>query len=291
MVFFIVFLFLLLFAGIVGYSWYRLHKAIHIHATGGDKIPSDFDMSYDTVSFTTKDGIAISGWYIPAKNPKAIVILSHGRVLRNSGKSLMLPLAKDLHANNYSILLFDMRGTGESKGNSIDFGSKQWQDVVSAYRYVESLTVGQKVKIGFLGISQGGVASIIAAGKEKIGDFIIAVTPFATHSSLFAYQVAKEKVFPKFLFRWALQVAANIELGLGYELYNARNFISQIKSPIFLISGKKDQVVNPKDPWVLYESAHNPKDYWEASTGHDVYGEKKEECIDKILHFLSVYAN
>lgn len=291
MLFFALFIFFSLFAGVVGYSWYRLHKAIHLRATGGDKKPSDFNLPHTAISFTTQDGIALSGWYIPAKNPKALIILCHGRSLRNSGKSMMLPLAQDIYTNNYSTFLFDMRATGDSKGNSIDFGSKQWQDVAAAYTYASSLIEDKKMKIGFLGISQGAVVSIIASGKEKIGDFLIGVTPFASHSSLFAYQIQMEKVFPKFLFRWALQLAANIELGFGYELYNALRFIPNIKAPIFLISGKKDTTVNPKDPWILYEAANKPKEFWEADTGHDVFGEKKEEFMDKILHFLSTYVN
>src|SRR5678815_5725640 len=102
MLLFALFLFFILFAGIVGYTWYRLHKSMHLHVSGGKEIPTDYALPYDSLSFTSKDGIALSGWYIAATNPKAIIILVHGRALKNSGKSLMLPLAKDLYSNGYS---------------------------------------------------------------------------------------------------------------------------------------------------------------------------------------------
>jgi len=291
MLYFALFLLFVLFSSIVGYTWYRLRKSMRLHAAAGDKKPTDYDLPYEEASFTSTDGVSLAGWYIAAKNPKALVILVHGRALKNSGKSMMLPLAKDLYDNGYSTFLFDLRSTGESKGNVIDFGSRQWQDVVATYQYATSLLKDKKIKIGFLGISQGGVVSLIAAGKEHIGDFVIASTPFATHGSLFAHQVDKENVFPKFIFRIALQLAANIELGWGYELYNAKRFVPHIKVPTLFISAKKDSVVNPQDAWVLYGKANKPKEYWEAPTGHDVYGEKREEFMDKILHFLSVYVN
>lgn len=296
MLFFALFLLIVFLLSIVGYTWYRLHKSMHLHATAGDKKPADYGLAYDSMTFTARDDVSLSGWYIPVKNPKAVIILVHGRALRNSGKSMMLPIAADLYKHGYATFLFDMRSTGESKGEVIDFGSKQWQDAAAAYTYakslLEDLPAGRQVKalkIGFLGISQGATASLIAAGKEHVGDFVIAITPFATHASLFAYQVQKENVFPKFLFRWALQIAANIELGLGYELYNALHFVPLIKAATFFVSAKQDSVVNPKDAWTLYESAQKPKEFWEAESGHDVYGEKKEEFMDKILHFLSVY--
>ena len=261
---------------------------MHMVTTTGTKTPNDYNMSFEDVSFTSQDFVQLSGWYISVKNPKAIVVLVHGRAIKNGGKSMMLPIASHLYKNNYATLLFDMRGYGKSKGSIVGFGSKEWQDVVAAYTYAKSLQE-KKIRIGFLGISLGATVSLIAAGKEKIGDFVIASTPYATHSSLFTYQVEKEHVFPKFIFRWALQLAANIEMGFGYELYNALSFIQNIKVPLFLIAAKKDVLVNPKDAWILYEKASKPKEYWEADTGHDIFGQLEDEFIAKVLNFLNIY--
>lgn len=280
---------LLIFAAIIGYTWYRLQKTVRLHAKAGGETPDMYQLPFQSVSFTSLDNVSLSGWYIPVIQPKAVVILVHGRALKNGGKSMMLPHANYLYKNNYSTFLFDLRGYGESQGNTVGFGEKEWQDVAAAFTYVASMNENKKIKIGFLGISLGATVSLIASGKENIGDFVIASTPYKTHSSLFAYQVDNEHVFPKFIFSISLQLAASIELGFGYWLYNAGSFISRIKAPIFLISARKDLLVNPKDAWNLYSLANKPKEYWEADSSHDVFGKLPEEFENRILNFLRVY--
>ena len=37
--------------------------------------PKDIDLAYEDVSLKAKDGVMISGWYIPSESPKAVLIL------------------------------------------------------------------------------------------------------------------------------------------------------------------------------------------------------------------------
>jgi len=283
----LIFLLFLIFTGVTVYTWLRLHKSINQHAKESDELPETYHLPYEKVALTTKDNIKLAAWYIKVPKPKAVIILLHGRSLTKSGKSMMLPLASDLYLNNYSTFLLDMRGYGESEGEKILFGTKEWQDALAVYEYIRK--ENEKIKIGFLGVSLGGVVGLITAGKKQVGNFVIASTPFVSHFSLFSFQVFKENVFPKFLFRWALYVAALIELGFGIFEYNASFFIGKIKVPVFLISAKKDKVVNPKDAWELYEKSNKPNDFWEADSPHDVYGDNKQEFLNRVLNFLQLY--
>lgn len=284
-----IFLLFVLLGIIIGYSWYRLHKEIHIHATHYEDIPKNSGLNYQDFLVTTTDGIKIRGWYIPVSHPKSFVILLHGRMTKDGGRAMMLSHAQYLHDKGYATLLFDMRGVGESDGNTITLGVNEWKDVVAVYAYAKSLPEAKGKKIGFLGISMGGAVGIIAAGKEQIGDFIIASVPYKSFVSLFAQQVKREKLFPKFIFVWALAIAAFIELGIFYFLLTPIRLIKNIKAPVLLISAKNDGMVNPKDQWELYERANKPKEFWQADASHHVHRELKSEFEEKVLSFLRVY--
>lgn len=286
---FSLFLFLVLLVIVFAYCWYRLHKEVHIHASPYIDTPKNNGLDYEDFLVTTEDGFKISGWYIPVTNPKAFVILLHGRLTKNGGRAMMISHAQYLHAHGYATILFDMRGVGESQGNAITFGVHEWKDALAVYQHTKSLSEAKDKKIGFLGISMGGAVGIVTAGKADIGDFVIASVPYKSLISLFGQQVKQAKVFPQALFTWALAIAALFELGPFYFLLDPIRQIAHIKAPVFLISAKNDVMVNPTDQWDLYKAANKPKEFWQADTQHHIHGELKNEFEEKVLNFLNVY--
>src|SRR5579872_1243447 len=225
-------LFLFLCIGVLVYCWYRLKKEVAIHAANNQDTPEKYHLPFEPVTFTSQDGLTFSGWLVPVPKPKAVVILVHGRSVKYGGKTTMLDHALYLYENGYSTFLFDMRGFGESQGNAIGFGEKEWMDVEGAYKIMRSRLENKNVKIGFLGISVGAGSALIAAGKKDMGDFIIASTPYYSHAMLFAFQVAKERIFPKFIFTMGLRIAACFVLGIQYFLQEPYRFVANIKAPI-----------------------------------------------------------
>ncbi len=289
MFFFVLSLLIIILLIMFGYSWYRLHKEIHVHANHYKDTPKNNGLVYTDFSVKTVDNYKISGWYIPVSSPKAFVILLHGRLTKDGGRAMMISHAKYLHDHGYAAVLFDMRGVGESDGKTITLGVNEWKDVMAVYDYIQTLPEAKNKKIGFMGISMGGVVALIAAGKEKIGDFVIASVPYKSFVSLFTQQVKRENLFPRFLFVWLLALAALFELGPFYFLLNPLRLIKNIKAPILLISAKNDTMIDPRDQWELYEAANKPKEFWQADTTHHVHGELRNEFEDKVINFLRVY--
>src|SRR5215469_8758383 len=122
---FILFLFFV-FLGLFLYSWYRIHTAICTHNVEGKKTPKDYGLSYETRYITTSDGLKLSTWYIPAKNPKAFVILVHGYHQLDGGRPLVLYNAEFLHHAGYTTIMVNLRATGESEGKESTFGVTEW---------------------------------------------------------------------------------------------------------------------------------------------------------------------
>ena len=234
----------------------------------------------------TSDGIKIASWYMPVKNSKAVLILVDGYKELDEDKVRMFDHAEYLRKAGYSCILIDLRLFDKNDGNKITFGVNEWKEVERAFDYMQSLTENKSKKIGFLGISMGGVISIITKGITGKGDFIIALTPYANFKSLFDFQIRKRGL-PSLLFLPILRIVALFELDFNYEYYTAINMIKKVNVPILIISAKHDQIVNSHDAKHIYDKASSPKEYWQANTSHGVFKDNPKELQEKILSFLS----
>lgn len=280
---------LLIAIGVFIYTWYEFHIALRSHKNLKKTILSK-DLKIIKKYLTASDGIKISSWYIPVKNSKAVIMLIHGYREVNADKTRMLEHADYLKKAGYSTILIDLRSFGESEGNKVTLGVQEWKDIEAAYHYAKSLPENKGKKVGFYGKSMGGVTSIIAKGITGKGDFIIALTPYASFKSLFKFQL-KQKRYISYLFLPFLQLAAFFELGCNYEKHSPINLIKRINVPIFIAGAKYDDVVPKNDAKYLFDHANSPKEFWEAPTSHsEIFRNGPLLFQKKILNFLSKYA-
>lgn len=273
--------------GIFIYTWYEFRSKLKLHIDlKNPKLSKDLKIIKKYLK--TSDGIRIYSWYMPVKNPKAVLILVDGYKEVNEDKIRMFDHAQYLRKAGYSTLLIDLRSFGKSGGNKITFGVNEWKEAQAAYGYVKSLQENKNKKIGFLGISMGGVVSIITSAITGKGDFIIASTPYASFKSLFDFQIRKREL-PSFIFLPILRIVALFGFGFNYEYYAAINMIKKVRVPIFITSAKYDQVVNSNDAKHIYDKANAPKQYWQSNTSHRIFKDNPKVFQKKILGFLSKY--
>ena len=277
----------LLILGLFIYTWYEAHSKLKLHIDlKNPKLNKDLKLTKKYLM--TSDGLKIASWYMPVKNPKAVVILIDGYKETDEDKVRMFDHAEYLRKAGYSCILIDLRSFGESEGNKITFGIKEWKEAERAFDYINSLPENKNKKIGFLGISMGAVVSIITKAITAKGDFIIALTPYANFKSLFDFRIRK-KGLPSFLFLPILRIVALFEFCFNYEYYTAINMIKKVNVPIFIISAKHDNIVNSHDAKYIYDKANHPKEYWQANTSHRIFKDNPKELQEKILNFLSKY--
>ncbi|MGH7246099.1 MAG: alpha/beta hydrolase [Candidatus Levyibacteriota bacterium] len=275
-----------LLLGVFLYTWYRLRNGIYVHTPENTERIKEYKLPVEEKTFTTRDGLTISSWYIPVKNPKAVVILIHGYVEKNGGRGLMLPHADYLYKNGYTTLLINLRTNGKSDGKKVTFGINEWKDVDAAYDFVKSLPKCKGRKIGFMGVSMGGSVAIITAGETGKGDFVIASVPFASLGTMLSYQIKKEKKFVP-LFLPLISIASFLEFGMKRKTSSPIALVKNIHVPLLLIGGKYDNDVNPYDAKQLFDKANKPKYLWEADAGHDVFRIHPEEFKKRVLSFLN----
>ncbi len=128
----------------------------------GAATPADRGLSYRDVTFTTADGVRLSGWYVPSSNGAAVVVL-HGA---GSTRSAVLDQAAVLARHGYGVLLFDARGHGLSEGRAMDFGWYGDADVGAAVSFLDSQPDVDPSRIAALGLSMGGEEAIGAAAVD-----------------------------------------------------------------------------------------------------------------------------
>lgn len=123
--------------------------------------PSDVGFEYESVFLKTEDNVRINGWWVGAKNERAVILFFHG----NAGNiSHRLEHIKIFNRLNLSVFIIDYRGYGQSEGTPSEKGT--YLDAQAAFEY---LTRERKIspgKIVVYGHSLGGAIGAWLA-KEK----------------------------------------------------------------------------------------------------------------------------
>ena len=129
----------------------------------GVETPRDRGLHFVDASFRTRDGVLLSGWYIPATNRAAVVLL-HGA---SSTRSAVLDQAVVLSRAGFGVLLYDARGHGRSAGRAMEFGWYGDLDVSAAVGYLERRPDVDPERIGAVGMSMGGEQAIGAMAADN----------------------------------------------------------------------------------------------------------------------------
>jgi len=134
-------------------------------------------IAYEEVSFPARgEDLELAGWYLPKEGSSKAVVLVHGRDAnrRTAMAGTFVALAEALNRAGYSVLLFDLRGHGQSGGEKrYSFGVKERRDVLGAVDWLlqQGIPPGS---IAVLGTSMGGASATGATAEEPaIGALIL----------------------------------------------------------------------------------------------------------------------
>ncbi len=123
--------------------------------------PALSKLAREAVSFDSRDGLRLTGWYVPGQN-RAAIILVHG--LGGAGIGL-IELAEVLAKADYGVLMIDLRAHGGSQGDTCTTGVLEANDVLGAVDYLRTRDDVDPMRIGALGISLGAGAVLRAAAQ------------------------------------------------------------------------------------------------------------------------------
>jgi len=155
-----------------GYLTYRMTRPPHTQLYGS---PKDFQeilqkpMWFDE-KWRNADGTSSVGWFLSHGKPGPAIILSHGY---GTNRSQLLTLSFELWKAGYHVLLYDLRGHGESPVNWSGLGTYEKEDLISAIGFMQGLKddTGQPLvdgRIGLYGIEIGGYVSLLASTQSPL---------------------------------------------------------------------------------------------------------------------------
>jgi fermentation-respiration switch protein FrsA (DUF1100 family) len=165
---FCLFMYLVFWPLYAAYSYARPPRLRVIFRT-----PADWGVEFESVQFTSQDGVILDGWYIPSRNGAAIILL-HG----HSGNRLAVAYhAEVLLRAGYGLLLFDLRAHGSSGGRRFVRGEAAVADVLAAVAFVRHRRDVDNAGLGIMGVSLGGLLAIQAAARTVALRAVVADDP------------------------------------------------------------------------------------------------------------------
>jgi pimeloyl-ACP methyl ester carboxylesterase len=234
-----------------------------IKFAGADSPKKLPDLEYRRVCFNTGDGAKLDGWFILSTTgmSDSAVIIAPGR---SPTKNLFLPYARVLSKNGYNVLLFDLRGNGNSSGHKYSFGINEANDILGAVDYLETRHAESSRYIFGFGINEGASALIAAAGRDdRFAGVVI--------DSTSGYEVSMPGWLSDYLPGWMekalLKVTRSvITIDIGQTAWGAEKLykdISQISPcPVLVTNSLKTDKPGRIRTIELYTKAKEPKMLW-----------------------------
>ncbi len=231
--------------------------------------PQDYHFDYEDVALTTEDDIQLHGWYLRAKEEKAVLLFLHG----NAGNiSNRLSKAKGWVDRGFSVLLLDYRGYGKSKGKILGEGDVI-QDSEAALQWLMQDKKVPLRKLIFYGESLGThpALQLGAAGEAAA---VILEAPFTSFTELakIHYPFIPEMILKDFSF-------------------SNRDSIAKLKTPLFILHGTRDSICPYSMAEELFKKAPNPKEFLSVPNGdhNDLPISAGEDYWEKPVRFIEKY--
>jgi fermentation-respiration switch protein FrsA (DUF1100 family) len=226
--------------------------------------PKDIGLDYEDVHITTDDGVDIHGWFIPAKDTAGVLLFSHGNGVNISHRLEKLQM---LHALNFSILIYDYRGYGLSKGRPSETGL--YLDADAMFVYLLKEKGYEPDQIIAYGESLGGAVAIELTSRHDLKGLII-------EGSFSSIKDIARKYFPfipSFIYK---------------TKYDSINKINDITVPKLIMHSIDDEIIPLKFGVALFDAAAGPKKFIILKGGHnDSFLVSRKEYVFEIRAFLS----
>lgn len=277
------------------------------------KNPRDYGLDFANVAFTASDGVNIKGWLIPGPSEKLIIITHVGGLTKYGStqkfKSVaklfnqeieFLKIARHLHNQGYSILMFDFRNHGESdpspNSGKAGVGLEEYKDVVAALDFVSQRQDLRDKDIGFVSFCMGANSTIIAMSKKpaafKNVKCLVAIQPISMEVFIRTYL---GKLFTRPGAKLLLPLVSKFVSWRGkypLEKMSPAGFAKDIKVPTMYVQTRNDPWTKLSDVEGFYQETPSPKEFfWIEGTkhrfeGYQYFGEKPEKMLEWLKKWM-----
>ena len=199
--------------------------------------PADAGLQYRELEFETVDREQLYGWWITTgcSPPAGHILFCHGNA-GNVGDRLID--AQLLTGAGLNVLLFDYRGYGRSTGRPDEQGT--YRDAVAARDALARQPESHPGGVMYLGESLGGAIALELALRAPPRGLILQ----STFTSVGAMARAHYPLIPS---------------GLVPDAYPNIRRVRQLRAPLLVLHGDRDELVPLSQGQELFEAAPEPK--------------------------------
>lgn len=226
--------------------------------------PDDIGLDYEEITIITEDRLRLNGWYLPARQARAVLLFFHG----NAGNiSHRLDSLRIFHGLGLSILIFDYRGYGKSEGSISEMGS--YRDAEAAWRYLRYERHIAAEDIILFGRSMGGAIAAYLASRQRPKGLIVESTFTSVPelaADLYPYLPAKL---------------------LSRVQYDTRAYLDSVVCPLLIVHSTSDDIIPFNHGEALFAAARDPKYLLSIRGSHNEgFLDSGQQYIDGLRAFI-----
>jgi fermentation-respiration switch protein FrsA (DUF1100 family) len=275
-----------IFVGISAYMGYTLTRVQRVPLTEN---PSVKGLAYEDVAFPSMDkDLTLRGWFLPGNATYPAIIMVHGNGYNRDDPTIgTLDIAAQLVESGYSVLMFDLRGYGESDGSRVGGGYLEKRDLEGAVAYVKSRGFD---RVGVIGFSLGAVTALLAAAEDQDINAVVSDSSFADLNDIMKPEFEKRTHGAPLIFLRPILFMIKVLYGVDFAAIRPVAVVSEISPrPILFIHGSLDATIPVSHASRLFEAAQNPQDeLWIVpEAGHtQAYKMRPAEYMQKVTDFF-----
>ena len=234
-----------------------------------DLNPARVGLRYEGVFIDSTDGVRLHGWFIPAPNPRGVLLFLHGNAGNITHRLDSIAL---FHAQDLSVFIFDYRGYGKSSGRPSEDGT--YDDAAAAWNYLINDRQLDAEGMLIFGRSLGAsIATELATHVKPAGLIIESAFTSVPDIAAELYRFLPVRTLARFEF-------------------DTKKYIAGISCPLLVIHSIDDEIIPVRHGERLFEEAPEPKVYLQIFGDHNngfllsgaLYTEGLKHFLNETLH-------
>jgi fermentation-respiration switch protein FrsA (DUF1100 family) len=272
---------------VIGYFGVGLFVATRLSAPvrqPTEQTPADEGLDFREVGFESTDGISLKGWWVPGDDSSRAVVLVHG-LDGSKADEHVLKTASVYSGAGYGVLMFDLRGHGESEGKRTTVGYREVRDVRGALSMLE----GQGFEPGGVvlhGWSMGGATVLRSAPRMGVSA-VVEESGYADLPLLLNDRLPENSGLPSF-FNPGIFLMAKLFLDLDPWAVRPEEDVAKLSEegvPVMIIHSTDDEVV-PFEHAEMLVASYPDAEFWRIEGYGHVEAYSHPEYRQRLLDFL-----
>ncbi len=204
------------------------------------------------ISFRSEGQQIIGILHLPKRKKAPLIIICHGWAGNHLGTrdAFFVKAAREFSRNNFAVLRFDFRGSGDSEGDfekqTITSMRKDLNNIINQINKINDLNNRIDIeKICLIGYSRGAFISLLEAVRNKKVRCLVSWMGALTGVYDYFAPAWLEEIKRKGFYERPDGIQITKNYINDYSKYNARETAKLVKIPVLLIYGEKDNKIPP----------------------------------------------